>query len=189
MARPQVPLAKAGEPTAKGFELEDLALPEQRLHNNCVELITGFFALKSFSRDRACAHVHLLMDNVSAVSYINKMGGTHSHLLSNLAVSFWEWCLPNHLIVSAQHLPGALNIRANWESTVMIDSNHWKLKPSLFQALRVTWGYLEIDLFDSRLPFQILQFVSWTPDPLATFADAFYLNWSIFWVMPFPRLP
>lgn len=50
------------------------ALPEQRLHINCLELIAGSFALKSFTRDRACVHVHLLMYNVSAVSYINKVG-------------------------------------------------------------------------------------------------------------------
>ncbi len=46
------------------------------------EPIAGYFALKSFTRDGACVHVHLLMDNVSAVSYINKVGGTHSHMFS-----------------------------------------------------------------------------------------------------------
>ena len=32
-------------------------------------------------------------DNVTAIAFINKMGGTHSQLLSNLAVEMWEWCL------------------------------------------------------------------------------------------------
>jgi len=62
------------------------------------------------------------MDNVSVLSHNIKMGGAHSHLLSNIAVRFWEWCLHNHLIISEEHLPGALNIRVNWELTVMIDS-------------------------------------------------------------------
>ena len=64
----------------------------------------------------------IFMDNVPAVSYINKMGGTHSHLLSNIAVRLWEWCLQHHLIVSAQHLPGVLNTRAEWKSRTMVDA-------------------------------------------------------------------
>lgn len=40
------------------------------------------------------------------------------------------------------------------------------------------WGPLELDLFASRLTFQLPQFVSWRPDPLATYRNAFSLNWK-----------
>ena len=31
------------------------------------------------------------MDNTSAVTYVNCLGGTHSLVLSNLALALWEW--------------------------------------------------------------------------------------------------
>ena len=88
---------------------------EKKLHINCLELIAGTFAVKSFKKGRLCAHVRLRMDNTSAVAYVNKLGGTHSLILSNLAVTLWEWALSRGMILSAEHLPGSLNITADWE--------------------------------------------------------------------------
>ena len=119
-----------------------------------------------------------MMDNAAAVAYINKMGGTHSHALANLAIALCEWCHENQLIVSAQHLPGILNVRAERESRVLTDSSDLKLNPNLFQAIVRTWGPLEVDLFASRLTYQLPQFVSWKPDPLAIQTDAFAMNWQ-----------
>ena len=118
------------------------------------------------------------MDNAAAVAYIKKIGGTHSHVLANLAIALWEWCLENQLIVSAQHLPGKLNIGADSESRVLTDSSDWKLNSNLFQAILRTWGSLEIDLFASRLTFQLPRFASWKPHPRAIQTDAFTMNWQ-----------
>ena len=82
----------------------------------------GSFAIQTFTKDKVCAHVKLLMDNTAAVAYINKMGGTHSQVLSNLAVQLWEWRLQNNLQISAQHLPGHLNVRADQESRMLLES-------------------------------------------------------------------
>ncbi|XP_028416245.1 uncharacterized protein LOC114540170 [Dendronephthya gigantea] len=108
---------------------------EKKYHINCLELLAGSLAIKTFTKSRVCAHVRLLMDNASAVAYINKMGGTHSQALANLAIDLWEWCFQNQLVVSAQHLPGYLNVRADQESRVIQDSSDWKLDPSVFQIL------------------------------------------------------
>jgi hypothetical protein len=94
-----------------------------KIHINCLELLAGSFAIKTFTKTKACAHVKLMMDNAAAVAYINKMGGTHSHALANFAVALWKWCLDNQLIVSAQHLPGILNVRADKESRVQAIGN------------------------------------------------------------------
>ena len=51
-----------------------------------LELLAGSFAIKTFCKNKAVAHVKLLMDNTSAVAYISKMGGTHSQTLANLAL-------------------------------------------------------------------------------------------------------
>jgi hypothetical protein len=48
---------------------------EKRLHINCLEHLASSLAIRTFTKSRACAHVKLLMDNASAVAYINKMGG------------------------------------------------------------------------------------------------------------------
>ena len=163
-------------------------LEEKRLHINCLELLAGSFAIQTFTKDKVCAHVRLLMDNTAAVAYINKMGGTHSHVLSNLAVQLWEWCLQNNLEISAQHLPGHLNVRADQESRMLLDSSDWKLDPLMFQSLQEKWGPLEIDLFASRLTHQLPKFVSWRPDPLAVHSDAFSMNWRDIQGYAFPPL-
>lgn len=119
-------------------------LEEKRLHINCLELLAGSLAIKTFTKDKVCAHVKLLIDNTAAVAYINKMGGTHSQVLSNLALDLWEWCIHNNVEVSAQHLPGHLNIRADRESRLLPDSSDWKLNPVMFQSLVIKWGPLEI---------------------------------------------
>ena len=46
-------------------------LEEKRLHINCLELLAGSSAIKTFTKRKACAHVKLLMDNAAAVAYIN----------------------------------------------------------------------------------------------------------------------
>ena len=50
-------------------------LEERRLHINCLELLAGSFAIKTFCKTKVVAHVKLLRDSISAVTYINKMGG------------------------------------------------------------------------------------------------------------------
>ena len=42
------------------------------------------------------------------------------------------------------------------------------------------WGMPDIDLFASRLNHKVPKYASWKPDPLASFVDAFTLNWREF---------
>ena len=53
------------------------------------------------------------------------------------------------------------------------------MRPSLFQNLQNLWAPPIVDLFASRLTFlERPQFVSWSPDSLASYTDAFSLNLS-----------
>ncbi|VDI17049.1 Hypothetical predicted protein [Mytilus galloprovincialis] len=54
---------------------------EKALHINALELKAAEFGLKSLTKDKTDIHVHLKMDNVSAVAHINRMGGTRSPIL------------------------------------------------------------------------------------------------------------
>ena len=113
-------------------------------------------------------------------------GGTHSKTLAKLAIDLWNWCLDHKIHVSAEHLPGVLNLKADKESRVVTDPSDWKLKPAFFKILVQKWGPLEVDLFASRLTFQLAHFVSWKPDPQAIATYAFLMNWRDFRGYAFP---
>ena len=67
---------------------------------NCLELLEGSLAIMSFTKNKDRAQVLFLMDNISVVTYINKMGGKHSSMLSYLAKNLWDWCFTHKLYPS-----------------------------------------------------------------------------------------
>ena len=48
---------------------------EQEEHINVLELMAGMFAVQAFAKGKQKVHVHLRMDNTSALSYVTRMGG------------------------------------------------------------------------------------------------------------------
>lgn len=138
---------------------------KQFLHINCLELLAGSFAIKCFAKDKTNIHIQLLMDSVTALTFINKMGGTKSRALTSLSRDLWQWCLQRQITVSVTHIPGILNVNADRESRHHLDSSDWKLCPVVFQTLQNLWDPLELDLFASRLTSQLPRFVSWKPYP------------------------
>ena len=64
---------------------------EKNLHINAKELLAAFLALKAFLGNRRNVHVKCLVDNMTAVSYIREMGGTHSQTCNSLARDIWLW--------------------------------------------------------------------------------------------------
>ncbi|XP_040296051.1 uncharacterized protein LOC121007863 [Bufo bufo] len=63
------------------------SMEESPLHINALELLAGSFAIRSFAKDMVRACIRLRMDNVSAVRYVNAMGGTHSPMLSGVLLT------------------------------------------------------------------------------------------------------
>ena len=61
---------------------------ESLLHINCLELLAGAFAVKTFEKGKAQMGVRLLLDNLTATHYINKMEGTNSLVLARLAPQY-----------------------------------------------------------------------------------------------------
>ncbi|KAJ1197977.1 hypothetical protein NDU88_001821 [Pleurodeles waltl] len=141
-------------------------------------MLAGSFAIKSLAKDRVQCTILLRMDNVSAVRYINHLGGTRSKPLADLAKSLWEYCLLNEIPLSAEYLPGSLNQAADWHSRFLRDYSDWKLHPSIFRSICCKWGPFAIDLFASRLNSQLPLFFSWRPDPVALASNAFLQDWS-----------
>ena len=130
---------------------------ERTLHINCLELLAGSFAVKSF---------------------VNRLGGTRSLVLSNLALALWEWALSQNIFLSAEHLAGRMNVMADWQSRHFTDSSNWRLCPEVFQALMQIREPCAKDLFADRLNTQLSRFYSWKPDPMALAVDALQQDWS-----------
>ena len=51
---------------------------ERTQHINCLELMAGALAVRTFAKHKRNIHVRLRMDNKTAIFYINRMGGTRS---------------------------------------------------------------------------------------------------------------
>ena len=118
------------------------------------------------------------MDSMSALTYMNKLGGTISPQLEQPGQRIMAVVQERSILLKAQHLAGVLNTIADDESRVMKDQTDWKLGPTVFWQINQRLGPLKVDLFASRLTCQLKQFVSWRPDPMAIATDAFTLDWA-----------
>ena len=175
--------------SCNGIKTWGLWSQQERLHHiNCLELMAGSFAIRSYCENKASIQVKLLMDNTTAIAYINKMGGP-SPILASLVFDIWQWCLQRQIHLSAQHIPGAHNIAADQESRVDRDSSDWKLDPDVFAQINLVWGPFEVDFFAAQLTNQLPRFVSWRPDPEAEATDAFTQDWSLVKGYAFPPPP
>ena len=150
---------------------------ERRHHINYLELLAAFLALKSFAGGQHGISILLLLDNVTEIAFLNRMGGTHSIPLSDLAVEIWNWCINQRITIHAEHLPGVENVRADWESRHLTDSSDWMLQREVFAQLQDMVGPFSIDLFASRTNAQLPMYCSWRPDPHALAVDAFSIPW------------
>ena len=90
----------------------------------------------------------------------------------------WLWCIDKGIWLSAAHLPGSQNIQADRASRIFHDQTEWKLDQDIFYRITSQLIKPEVDLFASRLNFQLDRYVSWKPGPGALAVDAFALDWS-----------
>lgn len=151
---------------------------ESQYHINCLEILAAKLAVRSFLKNKSNLSVLILMDNTTAVAYLNHMGGTVAPLATEIAKELWMWCLQEDITLRAQHLPGKENIIADEESRVRRDRSDWRLNPKIFQRIQEILGPVHLDLFASRLTAQLPKFFSWRPDPLATATDALLQDWE-----------
>jgi hypothetical protein len=160
---------------------------EKDLHINVLELLAIEFALKCFSKLVTNKHVKILCDNTCAVTYIRKMGGSHSDECNSVANRIWHWCRRQNIWLTISHVAGKDNNAADEKSRKFDDSTEWKLNHSVFVAVMQHFAvWPEIDLFASRLNYQIKPFVSWGPDPEAFAVDAFSISWKNRLIYAFP---
>ena len=151
---------------------------ERMCHINLLELKAVFIALQIFAAHHSNCHILSLVDNTTAIAYINHKGGTHSRAMSNLAIEIWEWCMARNLTIHAEHIPGCENIRADMESRRSVDPSDWCLNRTIFKSLEAKWGPFDVDLFAARHNKQLERFFSFRPDPQAEAIDALAQPWT-----------
>ena len=143
----------------------------------------------SLCKEVTGVHILLQMDNVTAVSYVRNMVGTHSMLLNNIARGIWFWCMERSILLTVTHIAGIKNVVADTASRQFNDNTEWKLNSQvgLFQALVTRWGKPDIDMFASHTNFQFKPYVAWKSDPGAKAIDAFKLSCQTPLLYCFPR--
>ena len=118
------------------------------------------------------------MDNMTALSYLVKMGGTNNQELVSISKKIWNYLISRGITITAEHLPGILNKEADFESRNVKDCSEWKLNQTVFWRICQVFGTPEIDLFASRVSKQLEKYLSWKTDPFSLGRDAFQTNWS-----------
>ena len=120
---------------------------------------------------------------MTAVAYLNSMGGVKSASCNQIALQMWDWCSKRDIWITAAY---QRNVEADFISGKFRDNTEWMLDKTLFQEIVTKFGYPKVDLFASRLNTQLPIYVSWMPDPNAWKVDAFTLDWGPLDLYAFP---
>ena len=143
--------------------------------------MAALFALQCFQTSLSGKHVKLMIDNTTAVAVINNMGTCHSIECHSLAVQIWEFSMLHNITwLTAAHIPGSHNVRADMESRHFHSQDtEWMINPTLLSSALDALDFKpEIDLFASRLNRQFPKYCSFRPDPEASVIDAFTISWT-----------
>jgi hypothetical protein len=159
---------------------------EAQAHINVLELKAAFLGLKALCNSAIGTHIHLQMDNTTAVAHVNAKGGSHSKGCNSVSRLIWEWCITKDIWLSASHLAGVLNVQADTNSRVFHDQTEWKLDSRIFQEIVKLSRTPQIDMFASRLNYQVEPYIAWMPDPWALAIDAFSISWKDYYIYAFP---
>ncbi|XP_071943196.1 uncharacterized protein [Antedon mediterranea] len=160
---------------------------ERKYHINYLELLAAYFGLTSFSKQVLGKQVKLMIDNTTAVSIINNMGTCHSDPCNDITRTIWAFCESNNIWITAAHIPGVLNVTADFESRRQNIDTEWMLNSKTLCEVLTKLNVLPtIDLFASRLNKQFDKYISYRQDPYATDIDAFTISWQniLFYCFP-----
>lgn len=88
-------------------------LQEAKLHIYILELQAVSLACKAFLPLICSLCIQVMLDNITTLVCINKLGGARSHLLCLEAVRLWKTCIGYITIIQAAYLLGVYNSLAD----------------------------------------------------------------------------
>lgn len=151
---------------------------ENNLHINILELKAALFALKIYGKNHHDCEILLRIDNVTAISCINKKGSIRFPHLNDITKDIWVWCEQRKIMPFASYINTKDNINADKLSRYDFADTEWELNHDAFMEIVRKFGQPKLDLFASRSNAKCKCYVSWKRDPDAWAIDAFTLSWS-----------
>ena len=148
------------------------------MHLNILELLAVKHVILAIKKEKTINAIYIQTDNTTALSYLLKMGGTTEKTLLDLNRDIRKYLILKQITITAEYLPGILNIRADWWSRYSKDFSEWKLSPIVFQHICQKMGIPVIDLFASRLSNEIAKYFAWQPDPHSLATDTIQHEWD-----------
>ena len=105
---------KAGERVVTDGQLGGpWSMEERKFHISVLELKAAKLAIMSFTlkeRDAISVHGQHDMDNMTALSYLMKMGGTKSQELTAISKEIWQYLLKRKIRITAEYLSWSVNV-------------------------------------------------------------------------------
>ena len=102
--------------------LKDWDVYEAQCDINVLETKACMLGVMALCTDIHHCHLQVQIDNTTAVTYINNMGGVHTLSCNALAQKLILWYKSRHIWVSACHIAGKDNIKADDLSRKMNDN-------------------------------------------------------------------
>lgn len=82
---------------------------ECKKHINALELLALLFGLKCFASSLSNCEILLRVDNTTAISYVNRMGGVQFPELSDIARDIWGFCEQRNIWIFASYIQSSDN--------------------------------------------------------------------------------
>lgn len=103
--------------------------------------------MKVFAKNFCDCQILLRIDNTTAISYVNRMGGLRFPHLNSLSKSLWQFCEERNIFVFASYVSSQDNKIADAESRRQHPDTESDV---VFNIIVIQLGVPDIDLFASR---------------------------------------
>jgi len=152
---------------------------EKILHINLLELKAVFNSLSHFAPLlNPNSNILVQTDNIAAMHYINKIGGTKSIQMCCVSLEIWKFCESKNIKIEAIHIPGTENLIADFFSRCTSNNHEYYLSDQTFNDLTLMLEFFpKVDLFATGANNKVPRYVSWDYDPFAWKVDAFSFTW------------
>ena len=144
----------------------------------------GMFHFRESLRGKS---VGLFSDNMMALAYLKKQGGTFSKPLNGKEKLLLLWTESMGITLLPQFIMGAKNVVADsLNHRYQVLGSEWTLAQEVVDELRRMWSAI-VDLFATSLNFCLPVYFSHLNDPMAAGTDAFLQDWNGLQAYAFPR--
>ena len=161
---------------------------ESRKHINWLELRAARYALLELASPGDVVQLHL--DNMMAITFIRRMGGTRSPTLCKESLLLWRQAIRRNItILPPQWISTQENTEADFLSRHSLMRWDFKLALSEFRRIcRRLQVWPTLDAFASSRSHQIPRYMTWEEDSRAMAINALDHYWDpVTW--PFPPVP